>query len=68
MVAYTEAINLLNYSAVVVPVTKANSDIDLVDHTYIPISGEDKENWEACKYMASSRLQHVSSFDTFRHR
>ncbi|KAL8915650.1 MAG: hypothetical protein Q9172_006804 [Xanthocarpia lactea] len=48
--AYTEAINLLNYSVVVIPVTRANKDIDLVDNTYSPISEADRKNWEACKW------------------
>ena len=50
MIAYTEAINLLNYSVVVVPVTRANRDIDLVDNTYTPINDVDRKNWEACKW------------------
>ena len=50
MIAYTEAINLLNYSVVVIPVTRANKDIDLVDNTYSPISEADRKNWEACKW------------------
>lgn len=45
--AYTEVINLLNYSAVVIPVTKADKDIDLIDDSYEPLSALDKKNWEA---------------------
>jgi amidase len=47
--AYTEAINLLNYSAAVIPVTKADRNIDVVDHTYQPIGDEDRKNWIACR-------------------
>ncbi len=47
--AYTEAINLMNYSAVVIPVTKADKNIDLVDRTYQPADGDDKKNWNGCK-------------------
>ncbi|KFA76043.1 hypothetical protein S40288_00309 [Stachybotrys chartarum IBT 40288] len=45
--AYTEAINLLNYSAVVIPVTKADSTIDVLDKSYTPQNDLDKRNWEA---------------------
>jgi len=45
--AYTEVINLLNYSVVVIPVTKANKDIDVVDPCYEPLNDLDKKNWEA---------------------
>lgn len=42
--------NLLNYSVVVIPVTKADKRVDLVDKTYEPLNVTDKLNWEACKY------------------
>ncbi|KAK4142635.1 Acetamidase [Dichotomopilus funicola] len=45
--AYTEVINLLNYSVAVIPVTKANKDIDVVDPSYQPLNGLDKKNSEA---------------------
>ncbi|OAQ65418.1 general amidase [Pochonia chlamydosporia 170] len=45
--AYTEAINLMNYSAVVIPVTKANKDIDVIDRSYCPKNETDRLNWEA---------------------
>ncbi|KAI1327595.1 amidase signature domain-containing protein [Xylariaceae sp. FL0255] len=45
--AYTEVINLMNYSAVVIPVTKADKLIDTVDTTYQPCSDFDRQNWEA---------------------
>ncbi|OAA35649.1 general amidase [Metarhizium rileyi] len=45
--AYTEAINLMNYSAVVIPVTKADKSIDVFDGTYCPKNEKDKRNWEA---------------------
>lgn len=47
--AYTEAINLLNYSAVVIPVTKANKHLDLVDESYQPLNAIDQKNWDACR-------------------
>lgn len=48
---YTEAINLLNYSAIVIPVSKADKERDVVDASYPnqPLSAEDQLNWEACK-------------------
>ena len=47
--AYTEAINLMSYSAAVVPVALANKDLDPYDNTYMPRSEIDQLNWEACK-------------------
>lgn len=46
--------NLLNYSAVVIPVTKADSTIDVLDKSYTPQNDLDKRNWEACKSVLSS--------------
>ncbi|KAJ6036184.1 general amidase [Penicillium herquei] len=45
--AYSEAINLMNYSAVVIPVTKADKEIDEADKTYKPLNELDAQNWEA---------------------
>ncbi|KAK0622386.1 amidase signature domain-containing protein [Immersiella caudata] len=44
---YHTVINLLNYSVVVIPVTKANKDTDVVDPSYQPLNDLDKKNWEA---------------------
>ncbi|KAK3307120.1 amidase signature domain-containing protein [Chaetomium strumarium] len=44
--AYTEVINVLNYSAVAIPVTKADKSIDVVDKSYVPLSDHDKLNWD----------------------
>lgn len=49
IIAYTEAINLLDYSAVVIPVTRADQEIDLRDSLYEPLNETDLKNWEACK-------------------
>lgn len=43
---YTRLINLLGYSAVVVPITKANKAIDVVDQDYEPLNEEDRLVWE----------------------
>ncbi|KAJ4312584.1 hypothetical protein N0V84_009867 [Fusarium piperis] len=45
--AYTEAINLLNYSAVVIPVTQADEKIDVFDDSYEPLGDTDKLNWKS---------------------
>lgn len=50
-VGYTETINLLNYSAVAIPVTKADEVVDVVDGKYEPINEVDRMNWEACKFL-----------------
>lgn len=48
--AYTAVINLLNYSVVVIPVTKADRNLDVADESYQPLSATDKLNWEACRF------------------
>lgn len=45
--AYTEAMNLLNYSACVIPVTRADKKLDPVDESYEPLNDLDKKNWDA---------------------
>ncbi|KAI5457488.1 amidase signature domain-containing protein [Mariannaea sp. PMI_226] len=45
--AYTEAINLLNYAAVVIPVTKADQNLDEPDDSYAPLNAKDRMNWES---------------------
>lgn len=45
--AYTEAINLMSYSAAVIPVTLADKTLDPYDKSYQPRGAVDKLNWEA---------------------
>jgi amidase len=51
---YTEAINLMNYSVAVIPVTKADKEIDIIDESQKPKDGNDQRNWEACKSRSSA--------------
>ncbi|KAI9642404.1 hypothetical protein NHQ30_009208 [Ciborinia camelliae] len=44
--AYTEVLNLLDYTALVIPVTHADRDIDH-HHAYVPVSEKDLRNWVA---------------------
>ncbi|KAK4203467.1 Acetamidase [Triangularia verruculosa] len=48
-IAYTEVLNMLNYSTVVVPVhgIKADKEVDVVDQGYQPSSETDRLNWGA---------------------
>ncbi|CZR51505.1 related to general amidase [Phialocephala subalpina] len=46
-VVYTEAINLLDYSAAVIPVTKADKNVDTFNSEYEPLNEVDRKNWEA---------------------
>lgn len=39
----------MNYSAVVIPVTKADKEVDVLDDAYQPSSEFDRKNWMACK-------------------
>ncbi len=48
--AYTECINLLDYSAVAIPVTKVDKDLDEAGTNYEPLSEDDAKNWRACMY------------------
>ncbi|KAL8836535.1 MAG: hypothetical protein Q9170_002890 [Blastenia crenularia] len=45
--AYTESINLMDFSAVVIPVTTADKLADAIDDTYQPLNEVDRMNWEA---------------------
>jgi hypothetical protein len=46
----------MNYSAAVIPVTKADKKIDVVDHAYQPIDENDRTNWVACKRSQSGTV------------
>ncbi|XXH02219.1 hypothetical protein Hte_008587 [Hypoxylon texense] len=48
---YTEALNLMNYSVMVIPVTKADKNLDPFDHGYRPLNTKDEKNWKACKQL-----------------
>lgn len=45
--AYTESINMMDYSAAVIPVTKVDKMVDRSDGDYRPQKGIDQKNWEA---------------------
>ncbi|KAG6997797.1 mycophenolic acid synthesis protein B [Physcia stellaris] len=45
--AYTESINLMDFSAAVFPVTKADKTIDEFNTDYQPLNEQDRKNWEA---------------------
>jgi amidase len=40
----------MDYSAVVIPVTKADKAIDKPDPDYKPLNDLDAKNWDACEY------------------
>lgn len=39
----------MDYSAAVIPVTRADKSVDVFDHGYQPLNEVDRKNWEACK-------------------
>lgn len=43
---YTEVVNLLDYSAAVLPVTLADKHVDVVDTHYVPMNELDEKNWK----------------------
>lgn len=55
--AYTEAINLLDYSVIVIPVTKADQSIDKANPNYKPLNDVDAKNWKACESAKHPRHQ-----------
>lgn len=44
----------MDYSVVVIPVTKANKSIDKADPSYKPLNDVDAKNWKACQYCLPS--------------
>ncbi|KAI9650619.1 hypothetical protein NHQ30_000637 [Ciborinia camelliae] len=48
-IAYSTFVNLLDYSAAILPVTTVDKNIDLFDHGYIPLNAEDERVWKCCK-------------------
>ncbi|RBR25087.1 uncharacterized protein FIESC28_02144 [Fusarium coffeatum] len=45
--AYTDAMNVTNYSAVIIPTIRADAAIDVFDDSYKPLGDLDKKNWQA---------------------
>lgn len=52
-------INAFNYTSGVLPVTKADKNVDVRDTTYQPSSDLDKRNWDACKRKLPDSLHRV---------
>jgi amidase len=46
----------MNYSAIAIPITKADKEIDVIDTSYQPLNDLDRKNWEGCKAHRSLRL------------
>ena len=47
---YTSQWNLLDYPALVFPVSKVDSGLDVVQKDYEPMNDVDRENWKLCEY------------------
>jgi amidase len=47
-------VNMLDYTAAVLPVTLADKNIDAFDKNYKPISGQDEKVYLGCKYPFST--------------
>jgi amidase len=54
MPGYTTFVNMLDYSAVVFPVTTVDKSIDVVDVNYTPLNETDEKVWKSCKFLLSS--------------
>ena len=47
---YTTQWNLLDYPALVFPVSKADPDVDAQDKNYVPTNEHDNDNYNLCKH------------------
>ena len=54
MPGYTAIINLLDYTAITIPVTTADKNIDVVDTEFKPLNEQDEEIWKSCKFITES--------------
>ena len=50
MPGYSTWVNLLDYSAAVLPVTTVDKSVDVVDEGYKPISAADEKVWKSCEF------------------
>lgn len=48
---YTSQWNLLDYPALVFPVSKVDAEVDVVMKGYEPMNDVDRENWNLCKFL-----------------
>ena len=62
--AYTSQWNLLDYPALVFPVTKVDPSVDVVEDSYKPRNEKDEYNYKLCRY--SSVLLEGWKIDTLR--
>jgi amidase len=51
----------MDYSAAVIPVTKADKRVDTFNQNYEPLSDIDRKNWAACKSTLSNPFFEVST-------
>jgi hypothetical protein len=58
--------NLLDYSAVTVPVTFADKDIDLAGPYSEPLNPIDEANWKACSFEHINMKQKLYLMGMFR--
>lgn len=49
VLAYISSVNVLDYATVVIPVTFADKNVDVVDPNFKPFSKEDAANMKTCK-------------------
>ena len=46
---YSDFVDLLDFTSVVIPVTKADKNVDRFDKDYKYMNDTDRENWISCK-------------------
>lgn len=59
-IAYVPWVNLLDYTAVVIPVSKVDPKVDKFQVDYQPLNDVDKSIWEQCKHSRSISGQMLS--------
>ena len=47
---YSVWVNLLDYTAAVLPVTTVDKSVDIADGGYKPISATDEKVWKSCEF------------------
>lgn len=52
-------VNLLDYSAAVLPVTTVDKSVDVVDEGYKPMSEADVKVWKGCEFFSFCRSRWV---------
>lgn len=62
MPGFSTIVNILDYSTSVLPVTKVDKNIDVVDVGYVPLNAQDEKVHLACKFVYTYLSIYLSGF------